>query len=186
VHCQRCKDKNFLIACADGCGQVCRLRDKNGEIRSYVYGHNSNVKGWFKRGDGHIAIIMPEHPQADKKGYVIRSRAVYEESRDCCLLPYPLVVVHHRDRNPLNDVWYNLKAMWNKQHSAMHNKRRDRSYSTVATRDPNRSCMECGSKTTSSHWYRVQGQKGRWRCRKCASKIYDRKRWKKWRSLGYH
>jgi hypothetical protein len=167
MHCQRCKDKNFLITCKCGCGGILRLHDNEDRERCWLVGH-CNRKGGRWSAD-RWAVRRPDHPQADKNGYVLRSRLVYEESHNCCLLPWALI--HHRDKNPLNDVWYNLLAVWRGQHNTIHLK------GTTKYDHTSRSCIDCGSKTThidrtrkTAHWYALGD--GKYRCNRCYLERY--------------
>jgi hypothetical protein len=73
------------------------------------------------KSNGYRYIRDPHHPQANKHGYVPEHRSVYEDSRKCCLLCK--AVVHHRDRDKTNNVWYNLMAMLPYEHSKIHHPR---------------------------------------------------------------
>lgn len=39
-HCKRCKDKNYLIECGDGCGQLLFKRNKWIQTQTYIHGHH--------------------------------------------------------------------------------------------------------------------------------------------------
>lgn len=109
--CQNCKDTNWLIECADGCGKVISRYGKNYAIKKFYKNHtnlgkNHHNYGKLKRennprwkggkwqdDDGYWHIKKPDHPFCDSKGYVVRHRLVYEEYYNCILLPW--VDIHH-------------------------------------------------------------------------------------------
>lgn len=168
MYCNRCKDKSFLIECACGCGGVRALRNKRGEKRTILIGHRIR-KDWCIR-QGRYWLKRRDHPMADACGYVRRYWLIYEESRNCCLLAY--AKVHHRDGNPLNDVWYNLRALWNGQHTTVERTGRHQFV------PGSRQCVDCGSRTTHirpdngyPHWYRTGD--GKYKCMKCYKRVYD-------------
>lgn len=78
-------------------------------IPEYIHGHNRRVEhpsqgkygkdalGWkggeVKDANGYIRVWKPEHPFADNRGYVLKSRLVMEEELGRYLKPTE--VVHH-------------------------------------------------------------------------------------------
>ncbi len=80
---------------------------------------NSHWKGGrIKNVEGYILIHKPNHHYAVYDGYVREHRLVWEEHRNAILLPW--AHVHHKDGNKQNNVWYNLQAMTNSQHTSFH------------------------------------------------------------------
>lgn len=75
-----------------------------------------------KRGDGYIAVYVPDHPYANKEGYVMEHRLVMEEHIGRYLQRGEQV--HHingkRDDNRID----NLMLLSAKEHQAMHLKER--------------------------------------------------------------
>jgi len=71
---------------------------------------------------GYWHIYKPHHPFAYADGYVREHRLVYEESRNCCLLP--TANIHHIDGNRANNVWYNLILYSRGQHMSIEMKNR--------------------------------------------------------------
>ena len=125
MYCQRCKDKNYLIDCACGCGGIRALRTKWGDICTSLIGHRKRSDEgteFYNKVHNRYYVKKPNHPRADASGRVRRAWIVYEESHNCCLLPG--VNVHHRDGDETNDVWYNLEALWRWQHTCRENIRR--------------------------------------------------------------
>lgn len=175
MHCSRCKDKNFLISCACGCGGVRTLRTKWGDVCRYLPSHSPRCphKSDLVR-NGRYYIHRPEHPMANYRGLVARYRIVYEEYHRCCLLPN--VEIHHIDGNPSNDQIANLKPMHQPEHMSLEVRSRGPRYLIPETRI----CADCGSTKTRidshngrPHWYKTD--EGKFRCRKCADKERKRK-----------
>jgi hypothetical protein len=125
-----------LMDCACGCGKKIWDRDSRGRPRKYAHGHNGHYI-WGRRGeqngrwkggrkrdsDGYCLVKKPNHPHTNNHGYVREHRLVYEESRNCCILPR--IDVHHRDGDKTNNVWYNLMLVLPSQHAKMHNSKQD-------------------------------------------------------------
>lgn len=84
--------------------------------------HNGNWHGGRKKCLGYWYIWKPDHPHCDKKGCIPEHRDVYEESRDCILLPW--ISIHHIDGNSLNNIWYNLRPVTRIEHNRIHKHRR--------------------------------------------------------------
>jgi transposase-like protein len=116
-----------------------------------------------KSREGYLLVKKQEHPQADKNGYVLEHRLVYEDSRNCCIVPKLLghrILVHHRDRNKANNVWYNLMLVIEYEHSRMHNPR----YFDALCR--------CGSKNV--HGRRRRDGNEHFKCSDCGEDWYIR------------
>lgn len=69
------------------------------------------------RGEERFMVYLPEHPQADKKGCVFRSRAVWWMYNGEIPNGY---VIHHKDRNTLNDELDNLEILTITDHVKVH------------------------------------------------------------------
>jgi hypothetical protein len=142
-------DKLGLIPCGCGCGQFRTPFDKKGRMRQFIYGHSkagrfthgfkhkeeSKLKmslhrsgenhGMWKGGryqltKGYYVIWKPEHHFANKDGYVLEHRLVWEEYHKVILLPW--ADVHHLDGNKTNNVIENLEAMMHGHHSTLTQK----------------------------------------------------------------
>jgi hypothetical protein len=74
--------------------------------------------GYKMRGDGYIAIAVPEHPFATKDGYVLEHRLVMEKHLGRYLLPHE--DVHHEDENRQNNALENLKLLTHADHLRQH------------------------------------------------------------------
>lgn len=96
--------------------------------------HDKNTKMGRKRvhhpwsldsfDDGYIKqerffVYFPDHPRADKRGYIQRSIVAFEAYH-----PYevvsPNMIVHHIDENSLNDLKENLEIVTRKEHQNHH------------------------------------------------------------------
>lgn len=83
----------------------------------------SNWQGGRRRhGDGYILVWAPDHPRADKKGYVLEHRLQYEEHLGRYLTPEE--VVHHindkRDKRDDNRIENLMLFANNAEHMAHH------------------------------------------------------------------
>lgn len=78
-----------------------------------------NLYAWKggKRKDGRTTFYLPKHRLANKSGYVLRYRLVYEENFGP--IP-PGYEIHHIDGNPSNDDPSNLEAMPKGKHTSHH------------------------------------------------------------------
>lgn len=112
--CLRCKDQNYLIECADGCGEVIFRYGRNRTIKKYKKGHYSKLenshrwKGGIRYTDNYREIYMPDYFSAQKNGYVREHIYVYQEYHKVCILPW--IEVHHID--PVREGWC-LNLPWN-------------------------------------------------------------------------
>jgi hypothetical protein len=85
-----------MALCACGCGRETKLAPKTskykgwiqGEPMRFVLGHGMRGKtgpdatrwqGGIKRNRGYIRLLRPDHPDADKSGYVLEHRLVMEQ-----------------------------------------------------------------------------------------------------------
>jgi len=137
-----------IVDCACGvCREQLLDRDCQGKLRGYIVGHNSYGKlpGNWKGG----------HPQANVMGYIMEHRVIYEECYECCLLPFPLSHIHHKDGNGFNNEINNLilTSGW-EHHSKYH---RD---------NLGQVCRRCGSKNVHRNGISKKG-KQKFRCRDC-------------------
>jgi hypothetical protein len=167
MYCNRCKDKNFLIASACGCGVITTLRSKQRKGRRYMLGHQLCRLRRYKKWNGYWMVRRPNHLFANQNGYVLEHRLVHEEYHKCCLLPW--TIVHHKDGDKENNDPSNLEPMLINHHNRLHNIGRQH------TIPGTRVCMDCGSKTTYHRprsgypeWRRVDN--AQWRCKRCDDK----------------
>jgi len=80
--------------------------------------------GMRKTSDGRIRILVPGHPFADGKGYVMRSRSVMEKKIGRYLLPKE--VVHHINGSKKDDRPENLRLFSNTgKHTKLHHQQGD-------------------------------------------------------------
>ena len=94
---------------------------KNSE--SHKGSKNGHWKGGqFKNSRGYICILKPNHPRANKTGYVKRANLIMEEMIGRCLNPQE--IVHHRNRIKDDDSRENLKLCSNQSdHNKVHYKK---------------------------------------------------------------
>ena len=74
-------------------------------------------------GFGYVREHRPEHPAADKLGFVLQHRLVAEIALGRYLRSDE--VVHHKDRNRRNNLPDNLQVMTNSEHTMLHAKEDD-------------------------------------------------------------
>lgn len=88
------------------------IGDRNGK-------NNPNWKGGRTHdGEGRIYLYRPEHPKANRWGYVYRYRIVMEEKLGRLLRADE--IVHHKDENPSNDHPDNLEVTNQSRHIKIH------------------------------------------------------------------
>ena len=121
------KEQVEQIKCACGCGEIISSIDTKLRPQQFKWGHGIVGKvgpkhpswgGGRKVRNGYWTLYTPDHHFADKKHYVFEHRLVWEYEHKACLLECG--DVHHKDHNPLNNVWYNLQAMMHGEHSKLH------------------------------------------------------------------
>lgn len=109
-----------------GCGQPVRLKSHR-----FVYGHSQRTqptgdkayrwKGGQQQSKGYVLLFQPDHPRADKRGYIRRSHLVVEAS-----IGRPVnhrEVVHHRNQIRDDDRIENLELLPSQSfHIALHNR----------------------------------------------------------------
>lgn len=158
-----------LKYCECGCGTVINNFSKHrGEPARFVHGHNTRVnpvRGLKPLGhkikSANRIIIKTDY------GYELEHRFIMSK-----ILGRPLTrneVVHHKDRNPMNNNPDNLKILQSqKEHIDEHTKMRDLS---------RRRCSVCNGNTSwnktnnSARWVRSKITGG-WLCNKCIKKEY--------------
>lgn len=87
-------------------------KGKRGPLRGRVW-----KGGRIVRADGYIDLWMPEHPGANKKGYIAEHRFVWWDAHG------PIqqgMHVHHIDGNPGNNSLDNLLALPRREHHLLH------------------------------------------------------------------
>lgn len=120
------------------CDEIIFKYDKRGRPRRFVFGHhtrgiyNNNYgrkgslsfgwKGGIKKDkDGYLYEYCPDHPFANRDGYVFQHRLVYERYYNCILLPY--TSIHHINAIKNDNRIENLEPYYHSQHSQMHKKK---------------------------------------------------------------
>jgi len=94
------------------CGRVCANRH-NARTRP-------STRGWVTTSKGYIALRDPDHPMADKTGYVLEHRAVVAERIGRTLEPFE--VVHHINGVRGDNRPENLELMIKSDHDRLDRK----------------------------------------------------------------
>lgn len=97
-------------------------------------GHPS-YKGEYRTSDGYVMVKCPEHPRADKKGFVHRSWLVLETKIGRLLEPGE--EPHHKNEIPDDDRPENLEVRTHGDHTRHHSPwkgTKGRSHNTVFVR----------------------------------------------------
>lgn len=102
--------------CKCGCGAKVKNKWHVGHNRKGVSPTNKNPDGYIE--NKRVFIYMPNHPNANNKGYIRRSHLVVEKKIRRYLKPNE--IVHHEDENTLNDDEENLRLMIKNKHDRHH------------------------------------------------------------------
>jgi uncharacterized protein (DUF1330 family) len=101
------------------------------------YGRSiKKIKGWRISTQGYLMVIMPDHPNVDKNGYVKNSDLVMEKKIGRFLLKDE--VVHHVDLNKLNDDPDNLMLFPSKKEHMKYHYQQGHWFSDVVEKRKNR------------------------------------------------
>ena len=68
--------------------------------------------------NGRVAVYQPNHPAANNRGYILRSRYVVEQKLGRHLLSTE--IVHHKNSNEFDDSWDNLEITSHSAHTSNH------------------------------------------------------------------
>ena len=146
------------------CSRACCNTAKVGEP-SKMKGVRGRSCGWWKGGriehNGYIFLHIPEHPMADKRGYVAEHRKVMSE-----IVGYPLQShehVHHRNLNRSDNRPENLVLVHAPDHASIHARLHHFGRPSLFPWSPNApACVSCGT-TERRHF-------GQGRCHRCYSR----------------
>lgn len=124
----------------------------------YINGHGMRGKsgaetsrwngGRTHRSDGYLLISKPDHPAADKDGYVIEHRYVAEQTIGRYL--YGHEVVHHINGIKTDNRPENLQVMTRREHAQLHPVQSLARYYASADRTAQRSAA--GKKGAEARW----------------------------------
>lgn len=124
--CLNCLDRNYLIECADGCGQILFRYDKFFTIRKYIKNHipkgNNNPfwKGGRIKTNNYYYLTMPDYFSSNKQGRVLEHVYFYQEKNKLCMLDWG--DVHHIipvTKDYCNNMPWNLQGMMKSEHSRL-------------------------------------------------------------------
>lgn len=91
------------------CSRKCQAR--------WVAKNRKTTKGWTITSRGYRALYLPDHPKASRQGLVMEHRVVMEKELGRYL--ESTEVVHHVNRDKLDNRPENLKVMLKKDHDEM-------------------------------------------------------------------
>ena len=120
---------------------------------------------------GYMMIRKPEHRFHHHNNYILEHRIIYEESRNCCLLPR--AAIHHIDGNRLNNVWYNLMLMSMSKHNKL--KKIDKSSRVCKICKKTKTIIDkarvVGNRSPCESWYKINDE---FICKRCYSRNHER------------
>lgn len=127
-----------------------------------------DIEGTAKKGD-YLYAKVPNHPNANKNGYVLLHRAIMENSIGRYLTKDE--VVHHKDHNKFNNDISNLQLMTHKEHSLLHalENAKTKLYDIVELKCP--SCGKIFCKPITTTHLQDNNRIMDTCCRSCCSKI---------------
>lgn len=159
--------------CSIECNEMIPSHDESGNPRKLASKHKpkgENNMSWkggrIKHSKGYWLIHKPQHHFADRDGYVLEHRLVYEEYHKCCLLPW--VIIHHINEIKDDNRSENLEVWGRKQHQNIHNPKKG-----YVKDVSGRICCLCKSDKTyqsynkQPHWLKHPISNGDWLCVKC-------------------
>ena len=118
--CKNCKQKRWVTVSSTrrsnyiGFCHTCNLNKRTMENHPRWNGGKIIVRGY-------ILVKRPDHPFANRNGYVYEHRLVMADLFGIEALKD--MVVHHKDRDKTNNHPSNLKLMENYDHLCLHNSR---------------------------------------------------------------
>lgn len=125
AECERSFERDRLRrpAARTTCSVVCRnrliARTRQTDYHFMKGANNPNWNDGTMMSQGYVYIKMPDHPNANKHGYVKRANLVLEKRLGRFLTPRE-EVAHHKDRNRLNDSPKNLQLKSRLEHNRLH------------------------------------------------------------------
>ena len=117
--------KGLYRLCQCRCGKLIKIVSKDYKIRKFVNGHaqrgslNSNYKNGISRHGEYILIYRPDHPNAQKGGYIPQHRLIMSEFLGRPLKPNE--EVHHKNENEKDNRLENLELLTTAEHTTLHN-----------------------------------------------------------------
>lgn len=72
---------------------------------------------------GRVGVYLPNHPGANNRGYILKSRYIMEQKMERLLLPKE--IVHHKNGDKTDDSPENLELTNNNDHTKYHHKKND-------------------------------------------------------------
>lgn len=126
-----------------------------------------NIKKLIKKGD-YVYALVPEHPSATKKGYVLLHRIVVENNLGRLLNNNE--VVHHKNQNKFDNRIENLEVFSLSEHTRLHMQKHGRKWAKLK-------CPICGKifempfSNTCYQKFPNDNTKAQCCCRSCGCKL---------------
>lgn len=120
------KSKPFVLGiCQCGCNENISIKCAANwnRLKQFKRGHNT-LKGsnniFWKSGikiQSGYRLILTNYSLTRRK-YIFEHRLIWEEHHNAILLPWG--IIHHKDGNRQNNIWYNLQGMTRRIHILLH------------------------------------------------------------------
>lgn len=159
--------------CECDCGKLIKIVTERGNIRRFETNHDKRGENHHKYNNGisnhreYIIIYKPDHPNAQKSGWIPEHRYIMSQFIGRSLEPNE--EVHHINGNEKDNRIENLQLVTSSEHTIIHN----------SMNMDNRVCLLCGITQKE----RIGINKRRWTkhkngiiCNRCYLKLYNKKK----------
>lgn len=113
INCKKELNKKQKKFCSRSCNASYNNRKRRNKRKKKIY-----------RANGYVLVFCENHPNASRQGYVYEHRFVMEKHLGRYLKPFPIEVVHHRNKNKSDNRIENLLLTNQSKHCRKHNRLR--------------------------------------------------------------